>query len=75
MGGLECAREIRRRNFDIPIIAVTANARSEQVREASQTGRGVHRNEAKVEVPFAFFRSSPVEWTRRSQSRSQRQTS
>lgn len=41
MGGLECTRQIRRRNIDIPIIAVTANARSEQVQEVSQTGPGV----------------------------------
>jgi CheY-like chemotaxis protein len=35
MSGLECAREIRRLNIQTPIIAVTANARSEQVKEVS----------------------------------------
>jgi CheY-like chemotaxis protein len=39
MGGLECATQIRRRNIDIPIIAVTANARSEQVQEVSEQGQ------------------------------------
>lgn len=33
MGGLECAREIRKRAIDIPICAVTANAREAQLQQ------------------------------------------
>ncbi|KAJ9120674.1 hypothetical protein QFC22_002605 [Naganishia vaughanmartiniae] len=38
MSGTECAKEIRRLNIQTPIIAVTANARSEQVKEIIACG-------------------------------------
>ncbi|KAK4688420.1 hypothetical protein P7C73_g1694, partial [Tremellales sp. Uapishka_1] len=38
MGGRECAIELRRRGFTMPIIAVSANARSGQIDEMLQSG-------------------------------------
>ena len=37
MGGLECAKEIRKRGFDIPVCAVTANARDAQLQQVGST--------------------------------------
>lgn len=52
MGGLECATQIRRRNIDIPIIAVTANARIEQVQEVSEQGQRSCQS-AEIRGPYA----------------------
>ncbi|KAJ9105379.1 hypothetical protein QFC21_001748 [Naganishia friedmannii] len=47
MSGIECARELRRLNIETPIIAVTANARGEQVKEIIACGM-----DAAVAKPF-----------------------